>query len=80
MSSNGATEGTYRCLPASLETIRQCGHEESSAIENVSFTPRSAKHSHGNSEHRFTVVSDVPDSEDESGGEEWESVRSELDG
>jgi hypothetical protein len=80
MSSKGATEGTHRCLPASLETIRRCGHEESSAIENVSFIPRSAKHSHGNSEHRFTVVSDVPDSEDESGGEEWESVRSELDG
>jgi hypothetical protein len=80
MSSKGATEGTHRCLPASLETIRRCGHEESNAIENVSFTPRSAKPSHGNSEHRFTVVSDDPDSEDESGDEEWESVRSELDG
>jgi hypothetical protein len=90
MSSKGATEGSRRCLPAShrntislvgsLGTIRRCGQEESGAIENVSFTPRSAKTSQGNSKHRFTVVSDVPDSEDGSGGEEWESVRSELDG
>jgi hypothetical protein len=89
MSSNGATEGSGRCLPAShrnttslvgsLGTIPRCGHGESGAVENVSFTPRSAKASQGNSEHRFTVVSEVPDSEDESGGEEWESVRSGLD-
>jgi hypothetical protein len=90
LGGTGATEESRRCLPAShrntislvgsLGTIRRCGHEESGAIENVSFTPKSAKASQGNSEHRFTVVSDGPDSEDESGGEEWESVRSEVDG
>lgn len=49
-------------------------------MENVSVTPRSAKHSHGNSEHRFTVVSDFAGSDDESVAEEWESVRGELEG
>jgi hypothetical protein len=88
-SSKVATEERHRCLPASrdtgislvggLETVRRCGHEENASIENMSFTPRNAKHCRGNSEHHFTVVSDVA-SGDESGGEEWESVRSELDG
>jgi hypothetical protein len=78
--SKGATEKSHRCLPASLETIRRCGHEGSGTMENVSVTPRSAKHSHGNSEHRFTVVSDFAGSDDESVAEEWESVRSELEG
>ena len=85
-----ATQESNRCLPTnrekaislvgSLETIRRCGHEESGSIENMSITPRSARDLHGNSEHRFTVVLDVPDSDDESNSEEWESVRSELDG
>lgn len=90
MSGKGVTERSNRCLPASrenaislvgsLETMRRCGHEENGAIGNVSFTPRSTKHSQGNSEHRLTVVSDIPDSDEESGGEEWESVRSDLEG
>lgn len=85
-----ATQELNRCLPASrengmslvgsLEKIRRCGHEDSGSIENMSITPRSARDLRGNSEHRFTVVSDVPDSDDESGSEEWESVQSELDG
>jgi hypothetical protein len=78
--SKGATENSHRCLPSSLETVRRCGHEGSGTMENVSVTPRSAKHSHDNSENRFTVVSDIADSDDESGGEEWESVRSGLEG
>jgi hypothetical protein len=78
-SKGATTENSHRCLSSSLETIR-CGHEGGGAMENVSVTPRSAKHSHGNSEHRFTVVSDIADSDDESGGEEWESVRSGLEG
>lgn len=89
-SSKGTTEELRRCLPASrenilsmvgsLETIRRCAHEESGATENVSVTPRSAGLLRGNSDHRFTIVSDIPDSDEESGSEEWESVRSELDG
>lgn len=89
-SSKGTTEEVRRCLPArrenilslvgNLETVRRCAQEESGATENDSVTRRSAGHLRGNNDHRFTIVSDVPDSDEESGCEEWESVRSELDG
>jgi len=88
-SGKVATGEPKRCLPASrenvislvgsLETIRRCGHEGSGSIENMSVTPRSVRHLRGNSDNRFTVVSDVADSDEDSGGEEWESMRSELD-
>lgn len=93
-SASVASKNTVKgkCLPnigstlklksvKSQELLRRVGSRAGGSVSQLA-SPSSLQSTHSNASHatqRFTVVaSSVDDSDDESGAEEWESVRSEL--
>jgi hypothetical protein len=74
-----ATPSSRATLARSLETIRRRASEATRTIKGDSSPPKKDQSPGTCSDDRYTVVLDAPGSDSESGAEEWESVRSELD-
>jgi hypothetical protein len=66
-------------LARSLKTIRRRASEATRTITGDSSPPKKDQSPGNISDNRYTVVLDGSGSDSESGAEEWESVRSELD-